>query len=460
MGTTDASHQERPPLTPVPQYTVHDKQLEVLQSDARYRTLKWGRRGGKNIVAVIDIEERGRAPWESQWGSDDPANTVVWWVGPSYDQAYRYGFETLKAALPNSWIDSSSESEPYEIRLINGVRYEFRTFDHPKTLQGAGVDHVVIDEADYMPDNLWYNDLDPMLMDSRGSAMFISKPIRPRSYFADHFERGQSSDYPEYFSSHATSADNPYIAEDPTDKKGAVPNHVYQQEYLAELPDDGGQVFKKLGDRLFTASYPLEGDVIEGIGEAKRDPSDCAPPFSVGVDFARHQDYRVTIALDAAGELSYFSRNQNEGWDTIEDDIKAVHTEYPGIVLPDASRDNKIVSDLASAGVNVNPVDFSPKTKKSLIDDLITRVENGELTAPSVPELDQLRLELRMLERNVTETGYTRYHAPETGHDDCVDSFALAASALDHLKTTRRRREQRDEKDDPENRSRDGIAGL
>lgn len=438
---------DREPLTPAPQYTVHDKQLEVLQSDARYRTLKWGRRAGKNIVAVIDIEERGRAPWESRWGADDPSNTVIWWVGPSYDQAKRYGFEKLKAALPNSWIASITESEPYEIELVNGVVYEFRTFDHPKTLQGAGVDHVVIDEADYMPDNLWYNDLDPMLMDSRGSAMFISKPVRPRSYFADYFEFGQSSDYPEYFSSHATSGDNPYIAEDPADKQGTVPNHVYQREYLAELPDDGGQVFKKLDERLFTATYQLEGDVVEGIGEAKRDPDDCTAPFAVGVDFARHRDYRVTIAIDAAGELAYFSRNQNEGWDTIEADVKTVHAEYPGIVFPDASRDNKIIPDLAQAGVTLEPVKFTPQTKKSLIEDLITRVEGGELTAPSVPELDQLRLELRQLEKEVTDAGYTRYHAPDTGFDDCVDAYALAASGLDRVAAAARHRERNGDED-------------
>lgn len=439
----------REPLLPRPQFSVHDKQVEVLESDARYRVLKWGRRAGKNICAVMDLVERGRAPWLSQWGSPDPANTKIWWVGPSYDQAKKYGFEELLAALPNSWIDGEPKrSEPYEITLVNGVQYEFRTFDHPKTLQGAGVDHVVVDEADYMPDGLWYQDLDPMLLDSGGSAMFISKPVRPRSYFQKYYDFGQSSDYPEYFSSHATSADNPYLAEDPEDKRGTVPEYDYQREYLAELPDDAGEVFKKLGERLFTETYPLDGEVHEGTGEARRDPPECAAPFAVGVDFARHQDYRVTIVIDAAGELAYFSRDQNEAWDTIQEDIEAVHDAYPGIVLPDASRDNKIVADLAQAGVTLDPVGMSPKTKKSLIDDLATRIENQELTAPSVPELDQLRLELRQLERDVTESGYTRYHAPDTGHDDCVDALALAASALDRIAAAHRQMQQRSEDDD------------
>lgn len=456
MATSNPVTDDRQPLLPKPRFTVHDKQTEVLQSDARYRTLKWGRRAGKNICAVMDLVEWGRAPWLYPYGSNDPANTLIWWVGPSYDQAKKYGFEPLKNAIPNRWIEGQpTESEPYEIELTNGLTYEFRTFDHPKTLQGAGVDHVVIDEADYMPDNLWYQDIDPMLLDSGGSAMFISKPVRPRSYFQKYYDLGQSSDYPEYFSSHATSADNPYLAEDPEDKRGTVPEYDYQREYLAELPDDGGEVFKELGERLFTETYALEGDIVQGVGEARRDPSECTPPFAVGVDFARHQDYRVTIALDAAGELAYFSRDQNEGWDTIQADIEDVHDEYPGIVLPDASRDNKIVTDLAEAGVSLDPVGMSPKTKKSLIDDLATRIEGEELTAPSVPALDQLRLELRQLEREVTAAGYTRYHAPETGHDDCVDALALAASALDKVATARRRQDREEDSEDDT-----GVSGI
>jgi hypothetical protein len=393
----------------------------------------------------MDLVERGRAPWASRWGSDDPQNTVVWWVGPSYDQAKKYGFQPLKAAIPNDWIARVSNTEPYELELTNGVGYEFRTFDHPETLQGAGVDHIVIDEADYMPDTLWYNDLDPMLMDSRGSAMFISKPVRPRSYFVTYFELGQSADHPEYFSSHATSADNPYIAEDPEDKRGSVPEHVFQQEYLAELPDDGGEVFKHLSDRLFTADDRLTGQMVDGTGTVRRPASAATPPFSVGVDFARHQDYRVTVGLDATGTLVYFSRAQNEGWDTIQADIEAVHEQYPGIVVPDASRDNKIIADLASAGVNLAPTQFTPKTKKSLIEDLVTRVENRELSAPDDSALDTLRMELRMLTREVTPSGYTRYHAPETGHDDTVDALALAASKLDRLTAMKRRADESDD---------------
>jgi hypothetical protein len=420
------------PLTPAPQYKVHDKQRDVLSSDARYRVCRWGRRAGKNVTATIDVVEYVRDPSQSQWGPEDPRDVLVWWIGPTYDQANKHGYNKIKSAVPDAWIEDYGESKPRFIEFTNGARVEFRTFDRPKSLQGEGVDRIELDEADQMSREIWYGDLEPMLLDNRGSALFFSKPYRPRSWFHRFYDYGQSTDYEEYESWHATSADNPFLAENPEDKRGSVPPHIFEREYLAKLPDDGGQVFRNLDEQLFTGEY----DVVveqrhdasgEFVGEVRRNPNDVVKPVTVGVDFARSRDYRVTTVLDAAGELAYYHRDQNESWDGIEDHILSVYGTYGGVVVPDASRDNKIVADLEGEGVRIEPVSFSPKTKKQLIETLATLVETGELTVPDIDALDQLHLELRQLQEDVSDTGYTRYHAPEDGYDDSVDSFALSA---------------------------------
>ncbi|WP_135363455.1 phage terminase large subunit [Halosimplex halophilum] len=451
MATSDAGDQGTP-LQPAPQYSVHETQREVLQSDARYRVCRWGRRAGKNVTGAIDVVEYCRRPWASQWGPDDPQKVLVWWVGPTYDQALKHGFEKVKSAVPNAWIASSGRSEPYYIEFVNGARVEFRTFDKPESLQGEGVDRIVLDEADQMREGIWYGDLEPMLLDSRGCALFISKPYRPRSWFHRFYDYGQSADYPEYASWHATSADNPFLAEDPEDKRGTVPPHLFEREYLAELPDDGGQVFRDLDDKLFTGDYEVtverEHDPSgEFIGELRRSVDAVTTPVAIGADFARSRDYRVTAALDAAGDLAYYHRARNESWDGIEDHLRGVYDTYGGILLPDASRDNKIVADLAGAGVRVSPVSFSPKTKKQLIETLATLVETGELSVPDVEALDQLHLELRQLQEDVSESGYTRYHAPDDGYDDSVDALALAASKFDRISRSASRRASRDDTD-------------
>jgi len=436
---------ERRPLTPAPTFTVHEKQREVIKSDARYKVLEWGRRGGKNIIACIERIEYLRKPWEYDWGRDNPANGTTWWVGPSYDQANKYGFDKLESAVPDEWIEYRKYTKPRELGFVNGWTVEFRTFDKPETLQGAGVDDMVIDEADYMPNSLWYDDLEPMLMDNSGRAMFISKPVRPRSYFRKLADRGKSSNWSDNFYSHATSADNPFIDEDPMDKRGTMPEAKFKQQYLAELVDDGASVFKKLDERLFTGEYSMRGELTGSghnvTGEVWRPVAQCTPPYVVAADFARSQDFRVTGALDASGQLCYLSRSQNEGWDTIFEDLKRAANDYPGVLVPDASRDNKIVSDLAAEGINVKPTKFSPKKKRNMYDNLITRVENSELTLPDIDAMDQVYIEMAEMERDVTPSGYTRYNAPSDGYDDCVDMLALAASQLDNVIRARRNRE-------------------
>lgn len=386
---------------------VSEWQADLLESTTRFRTAAVGRRGGKNEAANTDQIEYARRPADSEWGDDEAPR--CWWVGPTYDQARKWGFEKALEKIPTGVIDGDPKrTEPYEIELTNGATLEYRTYDKPESLQGAGVDHLVVDEAAYMPRSLWDSDLRPMLLDSYGQAVLISKPIG-RGWFHEMFQRGESDDWPDHESFHATSAENPFIAENPADNRGDVPDRVYRQEYLAEFVDESGGVFEELDERLFTADYEL--------------PAEGTPPYTTGVDFARHQDFRVTIVLDDGGNVIYFDRGQHEAWPTIQSDIESVAADYPGTVAVDATRDNKIVADLDDAGLQVEPVKFSPKRKRQLIENLVTRVESGELRAPEIP---QLRHELEVFEYDVTASGTVRYHAPEGFHDDCVDALAMA----------------------------------
>jgi len=91
----------------------------------------------------------------------------------------------------------------------------------------------------------------------------------------------------------------------------------------------------------------------------------------------------------------------------------------------DATRDNKIVQDLEDAGLAVDPVRFSASTKRTLIENLITRLEAEELTLPA--SANTLLNELEVYEYDMTDSGRVRYMAPSGFHDDCVDALALAA---------------------------------
>ena len=90
----------------------------------------------------------------------------------------------------------------------------------------------------------------------------------------------------------------------------------------------------------------------------------------------------------------------------------------------DASRDNKIVSDLEDSGLDVEAVKFTRETKQTMIDNLITRLEAGEVTLSS--DAPALINELEVFEFERTAAGNVRYSAPAGFHDDAVDALALA----------------------------------
>ena len=388
------SHALAPPWTP------HDGQQEVRDSDARFRIIACGRRWGKTELAAHEAADRLGEP-----------DTLVWWVAPTYDIA-DIGFEAVGEQLPPGSIEDRKRTKPKAYDLVNGSRISFRSADREDSLRGEGLDMLVIDEAAMVPNRAWQNELRPTLSDTLGDMIAISTP-KGRNWFREWFERGQSPDHEDVASWQSPTYQNPHVPDEEIDRaRQNQPDRVFRQEYLAEFIDESGGVFTDLDERLFTADYPLE----EAVGDG---------PYAHGWDFARHQDYFVGIVLDSQGRVVHYHRSQGDAWPQIQRTIENAAAEYPGVVALDASRDNKIVADLADSlgRGRVEPVKFSPSTKRDLIEDLIATIEAGELTAPDIP---QLRHELSVFEYDVTPSGNVRYGAPEGFHDDTVDALALA----------------------------------
>lgn len=152
------------------------------------------------------------------------------------------------------------------------------------------------------------------------------------------------------------------------------------------------------------------------------------------MDFARFEDWTVAVVLDADGGLVAFERLQQTTWTRIQDVVERLTDCYsPNTVALDATRDNKIVHDLEDAGLTVEPVNFSASTKRTLVENLITELESGEVTLAA--EANALINELEVYEFEMSETGNVRYSAPTGFHDDCVDALALAVKAKDTAST-------------------------
>ena len=400
MSTRDATASDGPDF----QFTPYDEQRQVLTSDARFRVVAAGRRSGKTLMAAAETVRQAL---------EGGPNWRGYWVGAEHRHADT-AFRTIDAAVPNRLVARRNQSPPRTIELVSGATIEFHTAGGG-ALVSIGLNWAVCDEAGKpeFPERSWTQELRPALSDRQGSAMFISTPDG-RNWFHDRYERGQTNtEYPAWASWRWSTYRNPHVPDDEIDAaKGNLPDRVFKQEYLAEFVDESGGVFDELDRRLFTADY----DLADAEG---------AEPFAHGWDLARHEDYLAGIVIDAEGRVVDFHRSRGDAWPQIQRTIEDAAAEYPGVVALDASRDNKIVADLADSlgRGRVEPVKFSPSTKRDLIEDLIATIEAGELTAPDIP---QLRHELSVFEYDVTPSGNVRYGAPEGFHDDTVDALALA----------------------------------
>ena len=235
-------------------FTWHlsDKQRKLFESDARFRVGMMGRRFGKNEVSTAIEVDYATQPAKHSFGTNDPEDVIVWHVAPTYRQAYHYGYLKTKEKIPEALIDEDntrgSEWAPSKITLTTGAEIEFLSYGNPSGLQGGGVDLLVGDEWAYSESSIWDQDLRPMLVDTGGGAVLISKPIG-ENHFYEHYVLGASEEQiygdgtprkDQWESFHATGYDSPFIPDSELDSiKETTPESVFRQEYLAD-PKSGG----------------------------------------------------------------------------------------------------------------------------------------------------------------------------------------------------------------------------
>ena len=389
----------------------HVGQRAILDHDARFKVVACGRRWGKSEMAAHAALTAAL---------ENPGATV-WWVAPSYQQANSYGFDKITPLLsPDVLAESPKLSKPREIAINNGATLSFRSADREDSLRGGGVDDLVIDEAGSVPERAWSEELRPALSDTLGDMIAIGTP-RGRNWFYRWYQRGQSADHADVASWQAPTYQNPHVPDSEIDDaRDDMPERAFEQEYLAKFVDDVGGVFKDVREQVDEYDLPVE-------------PDETGRTFAIGVDFARFEDYTAAIVLDDDGRLVAFERLNETTWTRIQSVVERLAKEYaPKRVALDATRDNKIVQDLRDAGVAVDPIKFTASTKRTLIENLITAFETGEITLST--DANQLINELEVFEFDRAESGRIRYSAPSGFHDDCVDALALALDALSSSK--------------------------
>lgn len=242
-------------------FDLHDKQLEVFTSEARFRVCAAGRRGGKSYLSAVELLINGMKT-TNEYGRDIMMKEV-WYIAPTFQQAKDIMWNLLKT-LGEPLIDRTLENTA-TIILKNGRRIQLKGSDRPDTLRGVGISFVVLDEYAFMKPEVWDLIIRATLADVKGSALFIGTP-EGKNHFYDLWLDANELDGWESFQFNST--DNPIIDEEEVeDARKVMSAAAFRQEFEASFEAAGGGSFTD--DQIKYAEKPE----IPGITYITVDPA-------------------------------------------------------------------------------------------------------------------------------------------------------------------------------------------
>lgn len=209
---------------------LHPHQKTVVETPARFKVIRAGRRSGKSTVEIEIM----------LFKAVSGKNRNVFYLAPTQKQSRSIIWEALKARVGN--IGEANESR-LEMRVPTTDGGHSTIFiagwENRENFRGMKANHITFDEVDTMKDFFigWTEIFRPALMDTQGTADFIGTPKKENPNLR-RLEKEES-----VTSFHFTSLDNPTISriELETAKK-EMDVDTYRQEILAEYVDNAGSL--------------------------------------------------------------------------------------------------------------------------------------------------------------------------------------------------------------------------
>ena len=384
-------------------FTPHPKQRElingIIQSKCKYHIASIGRQFGKSLMGI-----NLALYWAINHGP-----CKILWISPVYSQTTKVHKELMQAIGGTNIVQNNNYSSN-EIQLRNGSTIMFRSAERYDNIRGLTLDYAIIDEAAFIKDDAYAEAIKPTLLVRGKKVLFISTP-KGKNWFYNLYQLGLSPDYPNYKAYAGSSYDTPYIErEEIEDAKRTIPKNVFQQEYLAQFIDSGGEVFTDIDKNTFPTYTPAQGKVY------------C------GIDLGKQEDYTVATFMDQNGKVIDIYRNNKQEWTTMTQDIIALIRKWNATTMVEVNSIGDVIFEqIKRQWSDTHPFVTSSKTKNEIIEGLILDFNNAEVNIPSKELFPPLYSELSVFTYEYNpKTRNIRYGHPAGLHDDTVISLAIA----------------------------------
>lgn len=280
-------------------------------------------------------------------------------------------------------------------------------------LRGKKFDLMILDEFALYNKDVWEVIIQPTLATQKQFKCIFMSTTRGRGTFYKLFQFGLDPMRPNWVSYTASSGDNPFV--DPNwliDTKSQISENVYKQEYDAEFIDDIGNLFENIeGSR---------SDVVHKYNSNKK--------YYAGIDLGFKEDYCVINIIDESGNVVYYERfNQIPIFDASKKFTDVLRQWNWPVAFIENNQYQGVFEKMKELQCrNIYEFNTNTKSKKEIIEGLITVFEEGTISIPNddyyCSELYNFGYKYNPRTRNIS------YEALE-GHDDITMSLAIAFNA-------------------------------
>lgn len=246
----------------------HPMQQAIIDSVAKRKIVRAGRRSGKTIVASIIAVKAFLA------------GERVLYAAPTEDQVATFWYAIKDALRDPIDADVFRKNEVYHTVELDGTKQRIRakTAFNPDTLRGDFASVLILDEYQLMSEDTWGLVGAPMLLDRDGGALFIYTPpsltsrsmskARDPMHAAKTFKKAQQDKSGRWQAFHFTSFDNPYINAQALDEiTKDMTQLAYRQEIRAEDVEEspGALWTRKLINANRVTEHPDLVRIIVGV---------------------------------------------------------------------------------------------------------------------------------------------------------------------------------------------------
>ena len=382
-------------------------------------------RGTGKVVTVNSSRQKGKSYLISNlllYFSINYAKTNNYCVSPTLKQSKAI-YRVIMDAIGSSGIVKTKNATDLTITLINGSTINFKSAEQRTALRGFTADFLCIDEAAFIPDDIFYLIL-PWTDAKKAPILMTSTPFVKGGFFFNYFNYGLEG-------SHNTVTinwSNPKYKESiekilPPEKleeyRQVLPKNVFRTEYLGEFLDDDGAVFTGIKECLKEA-------IIEPYNR-----------LYVGLDFSNQgeNDDTVISIFNERGEqvyLKYFNNlsplsqivrivNELEPYadqiDVISCELNSIGTPYTDLI----KEKSQILAD------KVEGFQTSNTSKNAIVLNMQTALEKKDCTL--LPDEKEIRQFGFFTATYNPKTRNVSYAAPQGLNDDCVMATLIAYNA-------------------------------